>query len=83
MATTCNLTEPRKTCEMVYPSLLTSTPNSVPRSVTMAVGVRTIKPRAVSVVAFPVSLPAAKYPPAADSTSYVTGPCKMTFAPVS
>ena len=31
---------------------------------------------------FPVNFPTAKYPPF-DSTSYVTGPCKMTFAPVS
>ena len=28
-----NLTDPRKTCEMVDPCLSTSTPNSVPRSV--------------------------------------------------
>ena len=31
---------------------------------------------------FPVNLPTAKYPPF-DSTSYVTGPCKMTLALVS
>ena len=37
----CTFTEPRKTCDVVVPSLPTSTPNSVPRSVTMAVGVRT------------------------------------------
>ena len=36
-----SLTDPRKTCDVVCPSLLTSTPNSVPRSVTVAVGVRT------------------------------------------
>ena len=31
---------------------------------------------------FPVSFPTAKYPPFV-STEYVTGPCKMTLAPVS
>ena len=36
-------TLPRKTCDRVAPDLSTSTPNSVPRSVTMAVGVRTTK----------------------------------------
>ena len=36
---TCSLTKPRKTCDVVCPSLSTSTPNSVPRSVTVAVGV--------------------------------------------
>ena len=41
-AATCILTEPRKTCEVVTPRRSTSTPNSVPRSVTMAVGVRTV-----------------------------------------
>ena len=38
-------TLPTKTCASVAPSLLTSTPNSVPRSVTVAVGVRTANRR--------------------------------------
>ena len=42
-ATACNWTEPRKTRDVVFPAVLTSTPNSVPRSVTVAVGVRTAK----------------------------------------
>ena len=36
-------TRPWKTCDQVVPEPSTSTPNSVPRSVTMAVGVRTAK----------------------------------------
>ena len=38
VASQLHFTAPRKTCEMVLPSLPTSTPNSVPRSVTTAVG---------------------------------------------
>ena len=38
-------------------------------------------PLATFFSSFPVNFPTAKYPPFV-STSYVTGPCKMTFAPV-
>ena len=79
---------------MVFPCLLTSTPNSVPRSVTVAVGVRTeTKDEAMrdewtewtSEPFFHLRRQLAKRQEAAGgtSTSYVTGPCRMTLAPVS